>query len=282
VVDIAICSEFVPLRIYTLSVRARGWWQRARACSAHALPRLIASMSSYVAVDGGSVNRRWLRIRAVTAACALALALTQPAWADTPPRLLLFGDSLTAGYGLPHEAGFAARLSAALERSGKKVVLVEAGVSGDTSAGGRARLTWALGGAPNGGVDAAIVELGANDGLRGLPPSQMRANLAAILDELKRRHIPTMLAGMRAPPNLGEPYAREYDAVFSELARTYDVVYYPFFLDGVALRPELNQADGMHPNAAGVDIIVARILPSVDELLKRVAHAPAAASSPVR
>jgi acyl-CoA thioesterase-1 len=236
---------------------------------------------SYVAVGDVAVNWRALRISAVTAACALALALAHPAWADTPLRLLLLGDSLTAGYGLPREQGFAARLSDTLKRNGKDVVLVEAGVSGDTTAGGRARLAWAIGGGPNGGVDAALVELGANDALRGLPPSEMRTNLTAILDELKRRHVPTLLAGMRPPPNLGEAYGREYDAVFADLARTYDVVYYPFFLDGVALRPDLNQADGLHPNAAGVDVIVARILPSVEKLLARAAQAPSTASSPV-
>jgi acyl-CoA thioesterase-1 len=247
------------------------------------VPQIIARVMhralSYVAVGGVAVNWRAFRISAVTAACALALAVTHPAWADSPPRLLLLGDSLTAGYGLPREQGFAARLSDALKRDGKDVVLVEAGVSGDTTAGGRARLAWAIGGAPNGSVDAAFVELGANDALRGLPPSDVRANLAAILDELKRRRIPTLLAGMRPPPNLGEAYGREYDAVFADLARTYDVVYYPFFLDGVALRPDLNQADGIHPNAAGVDVIVTRILPSIEKLLARV-RIPSTASSP--
>jgi acyl-CoA thioesterase-1 len=204
-----------------------------------------------------------------------------PAWAAEPPKLLMLGDSLMAGYGLPHEQAFPARLEAALAQRGHTVTLVEAGVSGDTSAGGRARLAWTLSGAPNGTVDAAIVELGANDGLRGLSPDRMRANLAAILDEFKRRHIPVLLAGMLAPPNLGDAYGREFNAVFANLAETYDVVFYPFFLDGVALQPELSQADGLHPNAAGVDIIVGRILPSVEQLLKRAA-APqrATATSP--
>lgn len=241
-------------------------------------------MPSYVAVGGGSVNRRQVCIRAVTALCALLLMTGQPARAaESPLRLLLLGDSLMAGYGLPHEQGFPARLSAALDKRGQNVALVEAGVSGDTSAGGRARLSWALGGAPNGSVDAAIVELGANDGLRGLPPDRMRANLAAILDELKTRGIPVLLAGMYAPPNLGDRYGREYKAVFDGLARSYDVVYYPFFLDGVALEPDLNQADGLHPNPAGVDVIVKRILPSVETLLKRAAaRASSTAASPVR
>lgn len=240
-------------------------------------------MPLYVAVAERSVNPRGCRIPAVTAAFALAVAFAQPAWSgDTPLRLLLLGDSLTAGYGLPQGEGFVARLTAALERSGKNVIPVEAGVSGDTSAGGRARLAWAIGGAPDGGVDAAVVELGANDALRGLSPKQMRVNLAAILDELKRRNIPTLLAGMQAPPNLGNTYAREFNATFDSLARSYDVVYYPFFLEGVALHPELNQPDGIHPNAAGVDIIVERMLPSVEELLKRAARSPSTASSPIQ
>ena len=175
----------------------------------------------------------------------------------------------SAGYGLPREQGFPARMQAALAQRGQPIVAVEAGVSGDTSAGGRARLAWTLAGVPD--VEGAIVELGANDGLRGLSPDQLRDNLAAILDEFKRRGIPVLLAGMHAPPNLGEAYGKEFDAVFASLAKTYDVVYYPFFLDGVALQPALNQADGLHPNAEGVDIIVARILPSVENLLKRMA-----------
>ncbi len=203
--------------------------------------------------------------------------------AESPPRLLLLGDSLTAGYGLAHDQAFPVRLEAGLARRGHKVTLIEAGVSGDTSAGGRARLAWTLSGAPERTVDAAIVELGANDGLRGLPPDQMRANLAAILDEFKRRKIPVLLAGMLAPPNLGESYGQEFNAVFASLAKSYDVVYYPFFLDGVALQPELSQANGMHPNAAGVDIIVGRILPSVEQLLKRAAALNSAtASSPAK
>jgi acyl-CoA thioesterase I len=261
-------------------------WRHAHGDRARAQWSLAPSVPSYVAVGGALVNRRQACIRTVTALCALLLMVMagQPAHAaESPLRLLLLGDSLMAGYGLPHEQGFPARLSAALDKRGQKVVLVEAGVSGDTSAGGRARLSWALGGAPNGSVDAAIVELGANDGLRGLPPDQMRANLAAILDELKARGIPVLLAGMYAPPNLGDRYGREYKAAFDGLARSYDVVYYPFFLDGVALEPDLNQADGLHPNAAGVDVIVKRILPSVETLLKRAAaRAPSTAASPVR
>jgi acyl-CoA thioesterase I len=228
-----------------------------------------SGVPTYVAVRHRAVNRR--RICGALVAIWIAFFAVQAEAIAAEPTLLLMGDSLTAGYGLPHEQGFAPRLQAALEKSGQKVTLVEAGVSGDTSAGGRARLAWALGGAPGGKVDAAILELGANDALRGLSPGQMKTNLAAMLDEFKRRGIPVLLAGMHAPPNLGETYGREYDAVFDGLSKSYDVVYYPFFLDGVAMKPELNQADGIHPNPTGVDIIVSRILPSVQQLLKRVA-----------
>lgn len=190
--------------------------------------------------------------------------------AKVPPKVLVLGDSLTAGFGLPREEAFPARLASALEAAGHPVSLIEASVSGDTSAAARSRLAWsldALGAAP----DAAIVELGANDALRGLSPEQMRANLSAILDEFGKRSIPVLLAGMHAPPNLGESYGREYDAVFADLVRRYDVVFYPFFLEGVALDPALNQPDGIHPNAEGVDVIVKKILPSVEALLTRVA-----------
>jgi acyl-CoA thioesterase-1 len=187
--------------------------------------------------------------------------------AETTPKLLILGDSLTAGYGLPREQGFPARLSAALAAAGRPVSLIEASVSGDTSAAARARLDWTLNGPEK--PDAAIVELGANDALRGMPPEQMRVNLGAILDAFKARGIPVLLAGMHAPRNLGEAYIREYDATFADLAKSYDVVFYPFFLDGVVLDPSLNQPDGIHPNAQGVDIIVKRIIPSVEALLKR-------------
>jgi acyl-CoA thioesterase-1 len=230
------------------------------------------------------------RLRAFRRAFGYAALLVAVVWpgvnvparaADAPLRLLLLGDSLTAGLGLPKEQSFPARLGAALKERGYDVAVVDAGVSGDTTAGGRARLAWALGGAPGGTVDAAIVELGANDGLRGLPPADMKANLAAILDEFKKRNVPVLLEGMHAMPNLGDAYSREYDSAFADLARSYDVVFDPFFLDGVALNPALNQGDGLHPNAQGVNVIVARLLPKVEQLLSR-ADARAAASPPPR
>ena len=191
-----------------------------------------------------------------------------PGWvvssADAAPeRLLILGDSLSAGYGLPHEQGFEAQLSAALAARGMDVRVIDGAVSGDTSAGGRARLDWVLGDPP----DAAIVELGANDGLRGLDPAEMKANLAAILGTLRARHIPVLLTGMYAPPNLGSDYERQFRAVFDALGRQPGVLYDPFFLEGVARIPGLTQADALHPNAEGVRRIVARILPDVERLL---------------
>lgn len=196
-------------------------------------------------------------------AAVLALSL-RPVAAQERPRLLVLGDSLTAGYGLPKNQAFPARLEAALRAQGVDVNVIDAGVSGDTSAGGLARLDWALGDPPPG---FAIVELGANDGLRGLPPAAMERNLDAILTRLKARGVRILLAGMRAPPNLGRDYVAEYEAVFPRLARKHDAVLYPFFLDGIATDAALNQGDGLHPNAAGVEEIVRRILPSVRRLL---------------
>jgi len=178
-------------------------------------------------------------------------------------RLLILGDSLSAGYGLAHDQGFEAQLSATLAARGMDVRVIDGAVSGDTSAGGRARLDWVLGDTP----DAAIVELGANDGLRGLDPAEMKTNLAAILDTLRARHIPVLLTGMYAPPNLGPDYERQFRAVFDVLGRRPGVLYDPFFLAGVARVPGLTQADGLHPNAEGVRRIVARILPDVERLL---------------
>lgn len=191
---------------------------------------------------------------------------TAPAAAATPIRLLVLGDSLAAGYGLPHEDGLEAQLQDALTAHGYNVRIVDGAVSGDTSAGGRARLDWVLAG----GVDAAIVELGANDGLRGIPPSDMEANLSAILDTLAAKHIPVLLEGMYAPPNLGPDYERAYRAVFDTLGHRPGVLYDPFLLQGVAEQPGLIQPDGLHPNAAGVCKEVAHIVPLVEKLLHEV------------
>ena len=204
-----------------------------------------------------------MREAAVVLVCLL---FTSAAGAAPPPRLLILGDSLAAGYGLPAAQAFQAQLAAALAARGTPATVLDGAVSGDTTAGGRARLDWALGD----GADAEIVELGGNDGLRGIDPRDTGANLAAILDALAQRHIPVLLAGMYAPPNLGAQYEAEFRAVFDRLGRRPGVLYDPFFLTGVAADPALNQPDGIHPNAAGVRRIVARMLPEVVRLLAEV------------
>ena len=204
-----------------------------------------------------------MRKAAVVLACLL-FTLSPAAHGGSPKRLLVLGDSLAAGFGLPHQQAFQAQLAAALAAHGTPVTILDGAVSGDTTAGGLARLDWALGD----GADAAIVELGGNDGLRGIDPKDTAANLAAILDDLARRHIPVLLTGMYAPPNLGPQYVAEFRAVFAALGHRPGVIFDPFFLDGVAADRALNQPDGIHPNAEGVRRIVARLLPDVEKLLR--------------
>ena len=184
------------------------------------------------------------------------------------PLVWAFGDSLVAGYGLPPAQGFTAQLQAALRRAGIAATVRNGGVAGDTAAQARARLAWGLRGLGD-TPDLAIVELGANDMLRGLPVEQAQANLDAVLGELRRRRIPVLLIGMRAAPNLGADYVRRFEAMYPALARKHRVPLYPFFLDGVAGRRALIQADGLHPNAAGVQVIVRRSLAAVRRALGR-------------
>jgi acyl-CoA thioesterase-1 len=199
---------------------------------------------------------------------ALALLLSPlPAIAQETVTILAFGDSLTAGLGVDPQSAFPVKLEEALKARGHDVRVINAGVSGDTTAAGRDRLDWVL----TEDIDAVIVELGANDALRGMAPAETRTALTAILEGLKQRKLPVLLAGMLAPRNLGPDYAAAYDPIFPELAKSFGAIYYPFFLDGVATRPDLNQADGLHPNPAGVTEIVSRITPSVEQLLARVA-----------
>jgi len=174
-------------------------------------------------------------------------------------RLAVLGDSLTAGYGLAVDEAFPAQLERRLRGVGVEMTVINAGVSGDTSAGGRARVDWMLGDNP----DFAIIELGANDGMRGIDPIDMEANLAAIIERLQAQGVSVMIAGMLAPPNLGRDYAEDFNAVYPRLAGRYGVAFYPFFLDGVAAEPDLNQEDGIHPTADGIAVIVERMLPHV-------------------
>lgn len=231
------------------------------------LPMILTRFGSY-----GSLPR-WVqplaRFAAVTIAC-VALAgmalIAAGSAADRPIKIVVLGDSLTAGYGLPADAAFPARLQAALRAQGHAVEIHDAGVSGDTASGGLSRLDWSV---PD-DADAVIVELGANDALRGVDPKVTRAALDGILRRLKERGKTVLLAGMRAPRNLGENYARGFDAIYPELAAAHGVALYPFFLEGVATDPAFNQGDGIHPNAAGVEVIVRGIAPKVDELIKQV------------
>jgi acyl-CoA thioesterase I len=197
----------------------------------------------------------------------LLAGLVTPAHA-APVKILALGTSLTQGYGVPPGLDFTAVLEAKLKASGIDAKVINAGVSGDTSAGGLARLDWSLADHP----DAAIIELGSNDALRGQAPAETEKNLAAILTRLKAEHVAVLLTGMMAPRNYGPEYAAQFDAIYPRLAKQFGTLFYPFILDGVAMNPKLNQADGIHPNPAGVAIIVARMLPLVKRLVAEVKH----------
>jgi acyl-CoA thioesterase-1 len=177
--------------------------------------------------------------------------------------IVALGDSLTAGYGLPQDQSFPAQLEAALKARGHNVRVVNAGVSGDTATAGLQRLDWAI---PD-DADAVIVELGANDALQGLPPERTKATLAKIIEALQAKKIPVLLAGMEAPRNLGKDYVESFGAMYPDLAAQYDVILYPFFLEGAALNDNLMLKDGIHPNGEGVAVIVENMLPKVEELL---------------
>lgn len=182
-------------------------------------------------------------------------------------KLLALGDSLTAGYGLGPGAGLTDQLQARLDQQFGEgnVIIINAGVSGDTTRGGLARLDWALADTP----DMVMVALGGNDMLRGLEPAETKENLRQILDQLQQENLPVLLAGMLASGNLGQDYANEFDAIYPTLAADYDVIFYPFFLDGVALSPDLNQPDGLHPNQDGVAVMVERLWPFIEQLVDK-------------
>jgi acyl-CoA thioesterase-1 len=196
-----------------------------------------------------------------------ASAQTSSATAAKPIKMVVLGDSLSAGLGLAGTAAFPTRLQKALDSKGIKIDMINAGVSGDTTSGGRDRLDWSV---PE-GTDAVILELGANDALRGTDPKVTRAALSDILTRLKARKIAVLLCGMLAPPNYGDEYAARFNAIYPELAKSFDVPLYPFFLEGVAAEAKLNQPDGIHPTAEGVDLIVKNILPTVEAFLGTIA-----------
>ncbi|MGH6968797.1 MAG: arylesterase [Stellaceae bacterium] len=211
---------------------------------------------------GGGL-RRLVNSAAVLAALLCTVGFAGSPRAAPPIRILAFGDSLTAGYGLAHEDSFPARLEARLATDGFDAIVVNGGFSGDTTAGGLSRIKWSLKDKPQ----AAIVELGANDALRGIAPAVAEVNLDKLLARLRDAHVKVLLAGMRAPANWGRQYQTQFDAIYPRLAAKYGVPLYPFFLDGVALDPALNQGDGLHPNARGVAVIVGRIAPAVERLI---------------
>lgn len=212
------------------------------------------------------------RLRPASAEIVFLAAVVQLLWAvlamtaraeTAPLKIVAFGDSLTAGYRLAPADAFPAQLERALKAKGHAVELINAGVSGDTTAAALERLDWAV---PD-GTPAVIVEFGANDALRGLPPAEAKRNLEAILTALRRKGATILIAGMRAPRNWGDGYTAEFDRIFPDLATRYDAILYPFFLDGVALDARYTLDDGLHPNAKGVAEIVRRILPSVERLI---------------
>jgi acyl-CoA thioesterase-1 len=225
----------------------------------------------HAAVTGTSLVVAGMAV-VVTAVSVLVVSVLAPSYVHAAGRainIVAFGDSLTAGYGLAASEAFPAQLQRALEAKGVVAAVTNAGVSGDTTTGGLSRLDWSI---PD-GTDAVILELGANDALRGIDPAVTRRTLDAMLHRLGERKIPVLLCGMLAPPNLGAEYGRAFNTIFPELAAENGVLLYPFFLTGVAAEPGLNQRDGMHPTAAGVAVIVARILPQVEELIARARDA---------
>ncbi|KQY98434.1 hypothetical protein ASD45_18805 [Pseudolabrys sp. Root1462] len=193
------------------------------------------------------------------------LAPVPAAAVDNAVKIVVLGDSLSAGYGLEVQDAFPSKLQAALKAKGYATTMINAGVSGDTATGGLERFDWSV--PPD--ADAVILELGANDALRGVSPDVTRSALDQILTKVDTRKIPVLLAGMKSPPNMGPDYVAKFDAIFPDLAKAHGSIFYPFFLDGVAADDKLNQRDGMHPNPQGVDVIVKNILPKVEELIAK-------------
>jgi acyl-CoA thioesterase-1 len=228
----------------------------------HALKHVLATWSRSYGKDAARVHS----LRAFAFSLILLIGLQSGMAADRPVKIVAFGDSLTAGYGLDVQSALPAQLEKALKAKGAAVEIENAGVSGDTSSGGLSRLDWSIGE----GTDAVILELGANDMLRGVDPKVTRKALETIVEKLKSRNIEVLLTGMRAAPNMGDEYLRAFDSIYPELAAKYGLVYYPFILEGIAAQAKFAQQDGMHPNAAGVSQIVTGIMPKVEELMARV------------
>ena len=226
-------------------------------------PRFIGIFKGFL--ESSLAMPFWIRIIVLLGLIAMGNTLSHAAPITT---IMVIGDSLTAGYGLAKADGFTRQLEVAMQREAPAIKIINAGVSGDTSRGGKARLDWLLSDKP----DMVILQLGANDGLRGLPPQQTRFNIDAMLTQLKEQQIPVLLAGMLAPPNLGKVYGLEFNRLYHELAEKHGVVLFPFFLQDVAAEISLNQADGIHPNKEGVAIIVKNILPYIMAVIEQ--HSP--------
>lgn len=212
-----------------------------------------------------------MRLKAIvpvvlTLAVAFGASAASSARAEEPLEIVVLGDSLVAGYQLGAGEDYPSKLQAALRDRGYQISVINAGVSGDTTSGGLARVDWSV---PD-GTDGVILELGANDALRGIDPENVKTNLTAIIDRLKLRGIPVMLMGMLAPPNMGSGYGEQFTPIYGELAERDGLVFYPFILDGVTTHPDLQLADGMHPNAAGVDVMVENSLPTVERFLATI------------
>jgi acyl-CoA thioesterase-1 len=222
------------------------------------------------AIEKGKEVKKMKRAAVVLIVALIAGVVLVPlhkiAASPSVPVIVAFGDSLTAGLGLPRDQAFPAQLQAALTARGTAAKVIDAGVSGDTATAAAQRLDWAL---PD-DADAVIIELGGNDALQGIPPDGTKAAIEKVIEKVQARGLPILLAGQEAPRNMGKVYVDQFRAIFADLAQRYDVIFYPFFLEGAALNDDLMQADGMHPNAKGVAVIVENIMPKVDELLARV------------
>jgi acyl-CoA thioesterase-1 len=226
-------------------------------------------MARGLGIEKGKEVEKMKRVAALLVMMAASLVLAplhRIEASPSAPVIVAFGDSLTAGLGLPLDQAFPAQLEAALKARGTEAKVVNAGVSGDTAAAALTRLDWAL---PD-DADAVIVELGGNDALQGIPPEGTKAALEKIIERVQVRGLPILLAGQEAPRNMGKDYVDQFRAIYADLAQRYDLIFYPFFLEGAALNDDLMQADGIHPNAKGVAVIVERMLPKVDELLAKV------------
>ena len=210
--------------------------------------------------------KRVVALLTMLAALAVLAPLHRIEASPGAPVIVAFGDSLTSGLGLPRDQAFPAQLQVALTARGSEAKVVDAGVSGDTATAALARLDWAL---PD-DADAVIIELGGNDALQGIPPEGTKAALGKVIEKVQARGLRILLAGQEAPPNMGKDYTDQFRAIFTELAQQYNVIFYPFFLEGAALNDELMQADGIHPNSKGVKVIVDNIMPKVDELLAKI------------